>query len=395
MRILLIILTLVALALGGWLLWEKPQVAEVPESELLIETATLKNGMEVVVVPSTRVPAVSHFVWVKAGAIDEALGASGVAHYLEHLLFKGTPTTPAGEYSETIVSLGGNHNAFTGQDFTGYYVNIAKEHLEKVMLLEADRMANTNPSDIDYEKERDVILEERKSRTDSNPSALFSEQLMAQLFVHHPYGTPIIGWRHEMEGLGKTEAMDFYRKYYTPGNMVLVVAGDTSLAEVLPLAEKYYGALSGEASPRSIVQEPPQRGAKRFTMQHSQVRQPQWVRHVQVPSLAHGNVEEAFALMLLAEWLGGDKSSYLYREMVVKQELATSVTVSYSGMRIGPGLLSISALPKQGVSMQQVEDALSGALEKLAQTDLTEENLMPYKTQLIASSADWITGTNE
>lgn len=389
MRLILIILVILLIASAGWYFNASKQkttreARAVPE--LIIDTTTLENGLEVVVVPSTRVPAISHILWVKAGAIDEAKGASGVAHYLEHLLFKGTPTTPAGEYSKTIVSLGGNHNAFTGHDFTGYYVNIAKEHIETVMALEADRIANVAPSDIDYEKERNVILEERKTRVDSNPNALFAEQLAAQLFVHHPYGTPIIGWRHEMERLGKKEATEYLAQHYTPDNMVLVLAGDITLEEALPLAQKYYGGLQGKAKARRLLQEPPQRGAKFFRMEHPQVRQSQWSRITQTPSLTYGDTARALPLMLLAEWLGGDRSSVLYNKLVVEQKLASYVSVGYNALRLGPGTLSIHAIPAENVSLEQLQEAVQAALQTLATTQISDADLQPYKTQLNAST---------
>lgn len=388
MRLIAIFLVILLVALAGWYLNpEEPSPAPAANAgALVIESATLENGLEVVVAPSTRVPAISHILWVKAGAIDEVKGASGVAHYLEHLLFKGTPTTPAGEYSKIITALGGNHNAFTGHDFTGYYVNIAKAHLEKVMELESDRIANVAPSDMDYEKELNVILEERKTRIDSQPTALFFEQLDAQLFVHHPYGTPIIGWKHEMEGLRRSHAEAFLAKHYTPDNMVLVLAGDITMKEALPLAKKYYGGLKGEASKRTLMQEPPQRGAKTFRMKDAAVRQPLWTRSIKMPSMVYGDTEHAMPLMLLAQWLGGDRSSVLYNELVVKQKLATSISTDYSGLRLGPGSFSITAIPAEGVSLDALGEAIDTTLASLDANLITEASLAPHKTQSIASA---------
>ncbi len=387
MRIVVVLAFLLTAAIAAWALWPETQQDEeaIAPNKIQIFTQTINNGMEVVVVPNDRVPAVSHTLWIRSGAIDEPLGAGGVAHYIEHLMFKGTLNVPEGEYSKRIVALGGNHNAFTGHDFTGYYVNIAKEHLATVMELEADRMQRLQPSDTAFEKELSVILEERQSRVDTQPEALFAERVAAKLFVHHPYGRTIIGWRHEMEQLTAKKAMDFMRNHYTPDNMVVVIAGDVVPEEAFSLARHYYGDLTGKRTPIVEMAEPPLEGETRFEMQHAQVRQARWMRMWQQPKL--GKIEESdpiFARILLAEWLGSDRSSYLHRELVVKQKMASHIGVSYSGFSRGPGTFSISAIPAEGVSVSELENAIDQALLKLTDTFLTDENLAPYKTQQVA-----------
>ncbi|MCI5050454.1 MAG: insulinase family protein [Rickettsiales bacterium] len=366
---------------------KSPVLDEKSEKSLHIENFYLKNGMRVIFVPNHRVPAISHILWLKIGAADDPVGKSGLAHYLEHLMFKGTPRVPEGEYSKRIEALGGEHNAFTGADFTGYYVNIAKEHLETVMKLESDRFQNLAPSEEMYQKERAVILEERKLRVDNRPGALLSEQVQATLLQHHPYRIPIIGWAHEMEALTLKDAMAFYREHYHAGNMVLVVSGDVGRAKLQKLAERYYGSMPQRAATRKPwLKEPPHRGHKRISMRDGKVKQPVWSRHYIAPSLKYGKTEHAIPLMLLEHWLGGGKTSLLYQHLVEKMKLASSASASYSVLSIGPSRLAIRVTPNPGVSMQTIERAVNDVLVQVTSKAIDEERLERTKTLLKADA---------
>ena len=352
-----------------------------------VERFSLSNGMEVVLVANHRIHAVSHTLWLKTGAADDPLGKSGLAHYLEHLLFKGTPTHPAGRYDAIIEGLGGQFNAFTGTDYTGYYVTIAKEHLAQVMILEADRMRYLLPSDSDFAKERDVIIEERKSRVENQPRAKLNEAMNAALFRHHPYRIPIIGWMHEMEGLTGEDAKWFYDTYYNPANMVLVVAGDIERNELQHLAEKHYGVIPArKVEPRNWVKEPPQEAARLVRLRHEQVQQPMWVRSYIAPSLVEGERKHAVPLEVLAQWLGGGKTSVLYRELVVRQKIATAVSVDYSPLTRGPSDFSIRAVPANGVSLASLRKAVDVLLMRVRNQRIAADDLVRIKTLLKADA---------
>lgn len=332
-------------------------------SEIAMESFTLDNGLKVIVIPNPRIPAVSHMLWFPHGGADDPYGQSGLTHFHEHLMFKGTPNHPAGEFEALVARVGGDHNAFTTYDATGYYVNIPKSALAGIMELEADRLNRITPTDDDVAKERDVIIEERRARIENHPTALFQEQLRAMLFVHHPYGTPLIGWMSEMEQLSKDGILKLHDRVYHTGNATLVLAGDITKDEARPMVERYYGGLQRrEVIPRNWVKEPPMRGAKRFDMRHENVREPSWVRHYIAPSINVGKREDGMPLMLFTEWLGGGQTSYLYQELVVKQKFATAVSASYNPLSMGPELFSIYATPKSGVAMDTLEAAIDKAL---------------------------------
>ena len=243
------------------------------------ETFTLDNGMQVVVVTDRRAPVVSHHVWYKVGSADSPPGKSGLPHFLEHLMFKGTENLAPGEFSEIVARNGGNENAFTGSDYTGYYQTIARDRLELVMEMEADRMTNLVLDDAAVLPERDVVLEERSQRVDNDPGSRLAEQLNAAQYLNHPYRLPVIGWRHEMESYTREDALDFYRTWYAPNNAVLIVAGDIDAEELRPLAERYYGAIPRRDVPERVrVQEPPQQAAREVELIDPRVRQPSWSR---------------------------------------------------------------------------------------------------------------------
>lgn len=351
------------------------------ESPVTVETFTLENGMEAVVIPNHRVPAVSHMLWFRIGSADEPRGYSGLAHYLEHMLFKGTDKLGIGEYSQIMAAHGGAHNAFTGTDYTGYYVNIAKEHLPMVMEIEADRMVNLKVDDQEFLKEREVIMEERSMRLDNQPDAVLREQMMATLFRHHPYGTSIIGWRHEMEALSKEQVFDMYRRYYHPNNMVLVVAGDITAQELKPLAEKYYGALEkGEDLTRGWAVEPPQRAERRVIYRDHKVMQPTFSRYYHAPSYVEGDTQYAMPLSLFAEVLGGSQTSRLYQSLVVDQKVATSAGASYNGLDLGPSIFYVYATPADGVTLEELEAAIDEVMHLTITNGVTPQELQRAKT---------------
>ena len=372
------------LAVGCWLLVASNATANTTPT---IETFTLKNGLEVIVVENHRIPAVNHTLWYRVGAADDPTGKSGLAHYHEHAMFLGTEKYKSGEYSKIITAHGGEQNAFTGHDATAYFVNIAKEKLPLAMEMEADRMRGLVLDDKEMEKEKQVIIEERRMRIDNNPEALLGEQINASLFRNHPYRLPVIGWQHEMNGLTKKDVIDFHNKYYHPNNAILIVGGDVSGAEVRKLAEKYYGGFINTVIPeRHWNEEPPQIVARRITLHHDQVSQPEWTRLYAVSSLGYGKHEQALPLFILAQVLGGGKTSRLYSELVNKQKIATEVSVNYQGFSKGIGKFSIDIIPAQNISTATVEAEADKEISKLLHDGITGEELERAKTLLKADT---------
>ncbi len=352
------------------------------------EVAFLDNGMQVIVMTHRRAPVVTHMVWYKVGSADEPRGKSGIAHFLEHLMFKETKTLGNGEFSRIVASNGGQENAFTSYDYTGYYQKVAKDRLPIVMRIEADRMTNLVLQEKDVASERKVILEERSSRTDTRPSSLLWEQMMASLYQHYPYRIPVIGWRYEMERLSRQDALDFYKKHYAPNNAILIVSGDVTMADVLPLAKKYYGPIKRAAvPPRTRVHEPPQRVARRLVMHDKRVNAPSWTRLYYAPSFSYGAKKHAYALSVLSEILGESDTSRLYRRLVVEQKVATGLGTDYTGTRLGPGYFYIGVYPAAGVPIAKLEAALDAEIEKLLKDGITEEELSRVKLRMAAEIA--------
>jgi len=348
------------------------------------ETFTLDNGMEVVVVPNHRAPVVVHMVWYRIGSADDPVGKSGVAHFFEHLMFKGTPTIPDGEFSAIVSRNGGNQNAFTSHDYTAYFQKVAKDRLALVMELEADRMINLVLTDDVVLPERKVILEERRSRTDNDPSALFDEQLNAARYLAHPYRIPVIGWAHEIAALTTEDALAFYRRHYAPDNAILVVAGDVTMAELRPLAERIYGALPAAGiEPRQRPQEPPQLAARRVEYKDPQVSQPEWSRTHLAPSYVSGASEHAYALQVLAELFGGSSTSQLYRSLVIDQKIAASAGAWYRATGLGPSLFGFYASPSQGIDIAAVEAAMDVEIERLLADGVTADDVERVKTRMV------------
>ena len=351
------------------------------------ETFTLENGMEVVVVPNHRAPVVVHMVWYRVGAADDPVGKSGIAHFLEHLMFKGTPSYPDGEFSRLVARHGGNENAFTSQDYTGYYQKVAKERLGLVMALEADRMTNLVLRDEVVLPERDVIIEERRSRVDNEPGALLGEQIAAAQYLAHPYGVPIIGWEHEMRALTTEDALAFYRRHYAPSNAVLVVSGDITMAELKPLAEKHYGVIPAQdIAPRLRPQEPPQRAARRVVLRDGRVSQPSLSRSYIAPSLTAGATEHAYPLQVLAEVLGGGATSRLYRALVVERKLAASAGAWYDDVSLDLTRFVVYATPSPGVEITELEAAIDEEIARLLDDGVGADEIARIKQRLIAET---------
>ena len=313
-----------------------------------ISTFDLDNGLKVVVIPDHRAPVVTHMVWYKAGSAEDPVGKSGIAHFLEHLMFRGTNKVPAGEFSAKVAEIGGQENAFTSIDYTAYYQKVSPAALKMVMGYEADRMENLILADEVIRPERDVILEERRSVVDASPGAILSETLEATLFQHHPYGNPIIGFEDEIRGLTGADAIAFYNKHYTPNNAILVIAGDVEEQAVRDLAEQTYGLVKRRAEPgiRKRVNEPIPVAARTVTYENTRVTSPSLSRNYLVPSYTNAKPGEAEALDVLATILGGSSASKFHRALVIDSEIATSAGAGYRGSAFDMTRLSIHGSPR-------------------------------------------------
>jgi zinc protease len=351
------------------------------------ETATLANGLQVVAINNPRAPVVAHMVWYRIGAADEPPRKSGIAHFLEHLMFKGTKDIPPGEFSKIVANNGGRDNAFTSYDYTGYFQNIARDRLELVMRMEADRMSNLILTDAEVNPEREVIREERRSVVDNNPRSRLREQMNAALYLNHPYGRPIIGWDHEIQGLTTEDALAWYRAYYAPNNAVLVVAGDITMAELKPLAEKYYGAIPAKPVPARLrPTEPVPQAARRIELKDARVRQVSLNRTYLAPSYVAGETEHADALQLLAEIFGGGVTGRLHRALVLDKPLATGAGAYYDPDSLDLTGFGISASLRGEAKLEDLEAALEAELRRLIEEGVTEEEVARAKIRLRAAA---------
>lgn len=349
-------------------------------------TMTLDNGMQVVVVENNRVPVITHMVWYRTGAADEPRGKSGIAHFMEHLMFKGSEGLEPGEFSRIIRNLGGNDNAFTSQDYTAYFQSIAAEHLEKVMTMEAGRMRGMNPPEEEVLSERQVILEERKQRIDNNPQAQFGVTMNAALYVNHPYGIPVIGWAHEMAGLSWEDAKTFYDRWYAPNNAILVISGDVKAEEVFDLAREIYGKLEPvEVPERDRTHSPPLSGEKLVTFKHESIRQPLYQRIYRAPSYRQDK-EDSLALQVLEDIFGSGSTSRLYKSLVIEDKLATSVGLNYSAAAWNDSSMSVYASPAPGVSMAQIEAAIEAEIDKLVSEGVSDQELQDSLNRMQAEA---------
>jgi zinc protease len=353
-----------------------------------VTSFTLDNGLEVVVIEDHRAPVVTHMVWYKVGAADEPPGRSGIAHFLEHLMFKGTDTVPSGAFSDTVSAQGGRDNAFTSWDYTAYFQRVAADRLDLMMELEADRMRNLRLTEADVATERQVVLEERSQRTDNDPGALFGEQRRAAQYHNHRYGIPIIGWRHEIEALSREDALDFYRTFYAPNNAILVVAGDVTPEEVRALAETHYGPLAPTPGleARQRPSEPPQLAERRITLADPRVAQPYVVRTYLAPERNPGAQDEAAALTVLAELLGGSgNSSVLAKALTFEDAKATYVSAFYDGTALDATTFGLVIVPVPGVSLDEAEAALDAALADFLADGIDPAAFARIKTQIRAA----------
>ncbi len=349
---------------------------------------TLDNGMEVVVIEDHRAPVVVHMVWYRTGSADEPPGKSGIAHFLEHLMFKGTDDMAPGELSRVVEANGGSDNAFTSSDYTAYYQRVAADRLGLMMRMEADRMRDLVLSEEDVATERDVILEERATRTDSEPAALFREELRAALYRNHPYGTPNIGWRHEIAALDRDDALAFYRRYYAPNNAVLVVAGDVEPEAVLALAREHYGPLAPTEGLEARVrpQEPPSRAPLRLTYADPRVAQPYLIRSYLAPERDSGDQEKAAALVYLAEVLGGSgATSVLGRALEFDSQIAVHTSAGYGATSLDTTSFGLVVVPADGVSLGEAEAAMDATLAEFKETGVDPEQFARIQMQIRAS----------
>ncbi|MEM7242742.1 MAG: pitrilysin family protein [Pseudomonadota bacterium] len=353
-----------------------------------VSTHTLENGLEIVVIEDHRAPIVTHMVWYRVGAADEPPGKSGIAHYLEHLLFKGTDTLAPGEFSEIVDANGGMDNAFTSYDYTGYFQRVAADRLELMMEMEADRMQNLRLTEEVVRPELDVVLEERNQRTDSNPSALFGEHRRTLMFTNHPYRNPVVGWRHEIENLTMQDALDFYKKFYAPNNAILIVAGDVDPQEVFALAEKHYGPNqpSDQIAERMRPQEPPKRAPVVTTFEDPQVRQPYMIREYFAPQRKAGDQKEAAALTVFAElFAGSGVTSFLGERLVLEEKSALNVSAWHGSLSYDPNTFGIWVLPAPGFEPEEMQDRLDEALKAFLDEGVDADHLERIKGSIRAS----------
>jgi len=354
-----------------------------------VSNFTLDNGLEVVVIEDHRAPVVVHMLWYRAGAADEPPGKSGIAHFLEHLMFKGTDELGVGEFSAIVGANGGTDNAFTGQDYTGYFQRVAADRLELMMTMEADRMTDLAFTELDMTTERDVVLEERSQRTDSEPGSLFREQLQAAQYLNHGYGVPIIGWKHEIEALNTQDVFDFYKAHYAPNNAILIVAGDVTPEDVRALAEATYGVIPAnpDVGQRPRTSEPPQLSERRLVMEDPRVAQPYVTRTYLAPERDPGDQREAAALTLLSDLLGGDSAtSFLGRKLQFENPKAVYTAAFYSGRSLDDTTFGLVIVPSPGVSLREAEDLLDQSVAEFMEAGVDMDQLARIKRQIRAST---------
>jgi zinc protease len=352
-------------------------------------TFTLPNGLQVLVIPDHRTPVVTQMIWYKVGSADETPGKSGLAHFLEHLMFKGTAKHPAGEFSKTVLRVGGNENAFTSTDYTGYFQRVPREQLAKMMEFEADRMTGLILKDENVLPERDVVLEEFNMRVANNPGARLTEQIMAALYLNHPYGRPVIGWRQEIEKLDREDALAFYKRFYAPNNAILVIAGDVDAKDIRPMVERTFGDIPAQpAIPahRLRPQEPAPSAPRTVTLSDPRVEQTSVRRYYLVPSANTAASGESPALDVLAQLMGSGANSYLYRALVIDRQLAVSAGAGYQGTSLDPTQFMISVSPKPGVEFSQIEQVIDSVIADIGHNPIRAEDLERVKTQLIAEA---------
>jgi zinc protease len=352
------------------------------------ESFTLPNGLQVVVLPSSRAPIVTQVLVYKVGSADETYGHTGIAHFLEHMMFKGTGVLAATEFSRTVARNGGRDNAFTDFDMTGYHQTIASDRLELVMRMEADRMVNLRILDGELRPERQVVLEERRMRVDNVPSEMLDEAVREQLFgPHKPYAMPTAGYVDDVKKLGVNDLTAFYRQFYAPNNAVLIVAGDTTAAAVRKLAEKYYGPIPNRrVAPR---QRPAEGGTdlpQRVIRADARVPEPRWNRDFLAPSYRVGETRHAHALLVLTRLFGGSETSRLSRALVAQDKIALSATSGYGATALGLSSFEIAVQPVRGRSVAEIEAAVGDQMKRVLDGGVTAEEVERAQNQLLASA---------
>jgi zinc protease len=339
------------------------------------ESFMLDNGMKIVVVPNHRAPVVSHMVWYGVGAADEPQGFSGMAHYFEHLMFKGTKKLKPGEFSRIVKALGGRDNAFTGQDYTAYFQTIAVEHLERMMEMEADRMANLDVPPEHFASEKKVVLEERRQRTENDPRSLFFEQMKSALFVNHPYGTPIIGWMDEIEKYEWNDVKVFYDTWYAPNNATVIISGDTTAEEVKPIAMRTYGKLKPkDLPPRKRSNVPPSSGETEMILKHKNIHQPLYTEVFITPAATEDKKAD-LALQVLQEILSSGSTTRLYKNLVVEKKKAISASFSYRGDALDYGTIWLSSKPAKGVSLEELKALIHVEIKDIIENGVTDKEV--------------------
>ncbi|MER9851886.1 insulinase family protein [Mesorhizobium sp. M0106] len=373
--------------LGLALVMAAPALADNNPDDGVVTDFLLDNGMEVVVIPDHRAPIVTHMVWYKIGSADEPPGKSGIAHFFEHLMFKATTNHAAGELDRAVAAIGGSDNAFTSYDYTAFHETVVPQALGEMMGFEADRMRNLILNDDVIKTERDVILEERRSRIDSNPQAVLDEEIDATLWQNQPYRIPVIGWMQEMEKLNRTDAMAFYNKYYTPNNAVLVVAGDVEPETVKALAEKTYGKIARgpDLPPRIRPVEPEQNTRRTVTLTDGRVSVPSFTTQWVVPSYHTAKPGEAEALDVLSEILGGGNRSRLYQELVVRQGIAAEAGAFFQGTMLDDTNFTVYGAPRGDAKLADIEAAVNAEIARIAKDGVTSDELEKSKDRFVRS----------
>ena len=349
---------------------------------------TLANGLEVVVVPDHRAPVVTHMIWYKVGAADETPGKSGLAHFLEHLMFKGTARNPGNRFSQAVAAIGGQENAFTTSDYTGFFQRVPRERLKEMMAFEADRITGLVLTDDVVRPELNVVLEEQNMRVANNPNSRLAEQMDAALYLNHPYGRPTIGWRPEIEKLDREDALAFYRRFYSPNNAIVVVAGDVTAEEVKADAEATYGQVQVHADmvPRRRPQEPLQDAPRTVTLADPQIEQPSINRYYLAPSRATAKPGESEALEVLAHVLGSGSNGRLYRTLVLDKGIALNAGAYYSSTALDYGKFGVFGAPKPGKTLRDVETAIDAVLSDVSEQGVTADELELAKNKMIADA---------
>ena len=357
-----------------------------PLAQAKIYEHTLSNGLKVVVDEDHRAPVVVQQIWYKAGSMDEVSGKTGIAHVLEHMMFKGTHAVPVGEFSKRIAAAGGRENAFTSNDYTAYFQQLHKSKLPLAMKLEADRMHNLNLSADEFAKEIKVVMEERRWRTDDQASGKLQERMNAVIYQEHPYHHPVIGWMSDLEAMTVADARDWYKRWYAPNNATLVIAGDVNAKEVFALAQRYYGKIPRSVLPvRRHLSEPAQIGIKRMVVK-APAELPQLVMSYQAPMIQDPAKDETpYALEVLAGILNGNDSARLNKHLVREQQIASDVGAGYDSVARGPGLFTLEATPSTGKTVQDVEAAIRKEIALLIQDGVTAEELQRVKAQVMAA----------